>query len=330
MPIEQDDLKVFLSTINNDTSANGGAMSATEATSGLPGQIWPTVQKAERDVGSVKYRKVFHKNHNVDDIALQNGRVCLWEPTVGDGAVYIFPATQTDTQADITGTEDLYGAGVLDATVVPTDTEIAVVVEDPAVIIYRDGEMIRISDMADDEDTVGHEEFAVIDGTPTILGDVVTITLATALIYGYAADVARVSGVIQHGEVAPLVADVVVTSVGGAFNSTNLLAHNQGTIQQDWTLTFSSATVFSAVGSVVGSVGSGNISSNFAPINPATGTPYFTLQYAGLSGTFVAGNTIAFTTSPSAVPVWEKRVIPAGADASTGNRAATYLWGETP
>jgi len=331
MPIEYSDLKVFLAATNNDTSSNGGAMGATQAISGLPGQIWPTVNKAERDAGSTKYRKIFHKNDNAGDIALQNGRLSLFSPPPGDAELYLFAATHTDTQAAITGSEALYGVGVLDTGVSAGATAIDVVVKDPAVIIFRDGEMIRISDMTDDLDETGNEEFVLIDGTPSIAGDVVTISLATPLVNAYGTDPAtHVASVIEHGTVAPAITGLTVTSTGGALNSANLKAHNKGTVQQSWTLTFTSATVFNAVGSVVGSVGSGNISSNFAPINPATGTPYFTLQYVGLSGAFVAGDTITFTTSPSAVPVWEKRVVPAGAANSSGNSANTYLWGETP
>lgn len=317
------DLKVFLSAVMDDTTSNGGAMSATQATSELPNQIWPAVQKDERTAGSTKYRKIFHKNDNVDDVVLANGRVYLEAPTSGDGAVYLFPGTHTDTQAAITGSEDLYGAGNLDANVAALDATMDVAVEDGAVIIFRDGELVWIGDGT-------NEEFATIDGAPSVAGDIVTLTFAAGLVNSYLAAETTVASVIEHGDVEPTTTTPVVTSAGGAYSAASLALHNLGTIRQSWTITFTNATTFSCVGSVVGSVGSGNISSNFAPINPDTGTPYFTLANAGFSGTFATGNTIIFTTSPSAVPVWEKRVVPAGAAASSGNQAATVLYGESP
>lgn len=330
MAMDDSDLKVFLALTNNDTTANGGAMSQVEANTGQSGQVWPAVFKAERDAGSVKYRKLFHKNDNADDIVLQNGRVLLLKPTLGDGAIYLFPATHTDTQADITGSEALFGAGTLDVAAIATGTSISVAVEDGAVIIYRNAGLVYIYEL-DENGALVAEEFATISGTPSVLGDIVTITLSAGLINPYAVTgghTTYVCSVIAHGNVAPATTTPVVTSAGGAYAAAGLEGHNLGTDRQSWTLTFTSSTAFNVVGSVAGSVGAGNRSTDFSPTNPATGTPYFTLLATGFSGTFATGNTITFTTSPAAAPVWQKRVIPAGAVASSGNSADSRLWGE--
>ena len=322
--IEETDLKVFLAAEMSDAATNGGRMGAVPGVDGLAGQIWPSVQKDERTAGSTKYRKIFHKNDNAADVVLQNGRLFLAAPTVGDGAVYLFPGTHTDQQSDITGSEDLFGAGELDADVSALATGLDVLVEDGAVPLFRDGELVYISDGA-------NSEFVTLNGDGSVAGDIVTLAFTTGLVNSYLAADTYVSSVIEHGEVKPAVTAPVVTAAGsGAYAAASLGVHNLGTTRDSWTLTFINATTFDAVGSVAGAIGSGNISSDYAPNNPNTGTPFFTLGSAGFSGVFQAGDTITFTTSPAAVPLWQKRVIPAAADPSSGNEAASALWGESP
>ena len=70
---------------------------------------------------------------------------------------------------------------------------------------------------------------------------------------------------------------------------------------------------FAVAGDTLGSVGSGNIASNFAPTNPDFGAPYFTLPSAIWGGAWASGETFTFQTHPAALPLWLKRVVPAGA-----------------
>lgn len=332
MPIIYSDLKVFLAETNDDTGANGGVMSQVQAISGLPGQIWPAVSKAERDAGSLKYRKIYHKNDSADDTALQIARVCLWNPVPGDASVTIAEGTHTDTQEDVTGgpSRQWYGAGRLAESVIQGATEIIVEREDVADYIFGWQMLIRISNMVDDLDEEGTEDYIRI-GTHTTSesGDYV-LQLLTPLPRGYSAEDTLVSGVLEAGTVAASVSSLTVTSAAGELASANLKAHNKGAVQQGWTLTFTNASTFTVAGNTVGPVGSGNVGSNCAPLNPDTATPYFTLQSAGFSGTFSPGDTITFTTSPSAVPVWVRRRVPEGAAAATGTSANTFLYGESP
>ena len=328
MPIEDTDLKVFKAAVNNDTASNGGRMSAIESVTGSVADIWPEVQKSERDAGSSKFRKVFHKNYNVDDLPLQNTRVLLNRPTPGPDRVFLLAADQINTQGNLTGSEPLYGSGSLDATVLAGVMSIDVLVEDGATMIFRNTEMIRIWDEDVNGDTV-NAEWRTISGVPTVLGDVVTIALSAALAFGYSSANTYVSSVIEAGTVQAQATGFVATSGSGTIDSTKTTAHNRGGVQESWTLTFTGTTTFDLVGTVLGNVGSGNISSTFAPVNPDTGTPYLSILAAMWGGTWIAGNTVTFNTSPSSVPVFEKRVIPAGSAPFAANNRTTLMWGET-
>jgi hypothetical protein len=330
MPIIQSELKLYKSATVSDSATNGGRMSANEITSGAAKNVFPVVGEAERTAGSLKYRKVYPKVTDSGDIELAAPKVYLDQYTAGDDIVMFFVGTQTDIQDDITGSEKQYGAGKLDANASATDTEIDVLVEDGGDHPFEDGDLIRITDKTDIDDVGGAEEYITIVGTPSVLGDVVTITFTPALANAYSASAARVMNVYEPASDVVATADgLTVTSAAGTFEAANLLAHNIGSVEQDWIATFASATTFGIVGDTLGSVGSGSIGAGAAPNNPDFGAPYFTLQAAGFGGTFLAGDTIEFSTHPAAVPVWMKRLVPAGAAALTVNNAVLVLDGET-
>lgn len=333
MPIAAANLKFYRSANVSDADANGGRMSASEIVSGAAKNVFPAVGESERTAGSLKYRKVFCKNANADGLTLQDGKVYLDQYTLGDDIVTFFAASQVDTQDDITGSEKQYGCGKLDANVSAAATVVTVLVEDGAAQPFEDGDEIRITNKANVE-AAGQEEIVTIVGAPVVAGDVVTITFTPALANGYSASASRVMNVYR-----PTPADVVarasdqsemmVTSAAGTFDADNLLADNIGSVQQDWTLTFTSGTTFNAVGDALGAQGSGSIGAGAAPDNADFGEPYFTMQAAGFGGTWLAGDTIEFTTYPSAVPVWMRREVPAGSAASTTNKCVIVLDGET-
>ena len=328
MPVEGTDLKVFKAVVNDDTASNGGAMSAVEAVNGAA-DIWPAVDLAERTAGSTRYRKTFHKNDNADDTALQNTVVGVSKPTPGGDSLYLIAADQINTQGDLVGTEDRYGAGQLNAPAGIGDSSIDVLVEDGAVILFRAGERIRINNMTGPDDGVNTQEFHTINGAPTVLGDVVTIAITGTLANAYGTADTAVSSVIEAGTVAAMVSVPVVTSAAGVVDEALLGLHNVGGVQETWTLTFTSALNYDLVGSTLGAIGSGSISSDYAPINPDTATPYLTLTAAFFTGTWLTGDTVVFATSPAAVPTFEERVVPAGTASSSGNLRDVFMWGES-
>lgn len=328
MGIIQSEIKFYRSTTVNDGSTNGGRISASQISSGAAANLLDAVQNAERVAGSTKYRKLFAKVANDADAVLVSARVFLDKYTLGDDIITFFPGTQRDAQSAITGSEDQYGAGKLDGNVSDGATEIDVLVEDGAVVIFRVGDVVRISDKAD-IDASGNEEFVTLSDVD-IVDDVATLTFSPALENSYLASNTRVASVYEHGDVEPLIDNFVVTTAGdGDFNSANLLGDSIGGIEQTWTLTWTGATSFTVVGDTVGSLGSFSNGAGASPNNPSFSKPYFVLQSAGFSGTWAAADTIVFQTHPAAVPVWMKRVTPAGASAALSNSATLVLDGET-
>ena len=177
MSIVAAELEWYQPAVRNDTTSNGGRMTATVITSGVKNNIWPDVPQAERIAGSNKYRKVFIKVSNDDDDTLFSSRIFVETFTPGDDAVLIFAGTQTDTQNDLTGSERLYGSGQLAANVSAAATVITVDTEGASFNYFQDGDTIRISDKTDVNDNVNNEEFATIVGTPSYSSDQATITL---------------------------------------------------------------------------------------------------------------------------------------------------------
>lgn len=58
-------------------------------------------------------------------------------------------------------------------------------------------------------------------------------------------------------------------------------------------------------------MGSGNINTDFAPINPKHNMPYFTLKSSGWSGTWQAGDVVTFYVFTQMIPIWIYLNLPA-------------------
>lgn len=84
---------------------------------------------------------------------------------------------------------------------------------------------------------------------------------------------------------------------------------NAGAISERWAVIFTSNTAFTLVGEQVGQIITGNTSTALAPVNPATGVPYFTLQPAGWGSGWVAGNVYRFNTTGANFPLWVARTV---------------------
>lgn len=331
MSIIASELQWYKSETVDDTINNGGRMSSNLSPTQVKNNVWPDVSQAERIAGSTKYRKMFIKVSNDDDITLVNPRIFVETYTPADDNVSIFEGTQNDIQDDLTGSERLYGCGQLDANVIATATSMDVLTEGVALDHFQDGDLIRISDKTDVDDGGGNEEFVTISGAPSYSGDVATISFTPALANGYSAAATRVASVIEASNIIGASTGVTVVSGGGAYDDATYPVEldSIGSVEQDWTLTFTSPTAFDIVGDTLGNVGSGNISTDATPNNPDFSKPYFTLQQEGFSGTFSAADTLSFTTSPAAAPIWYKRTVPAAAASFSANKVIVAIDGES-
>lgn len=327
----------------SDADGNGGLMdNSSQILTGVVNNVWDSVFKAERDDGSVKYRKTFWKVANDDDDTLFNPQIFLDIITQGDDWITFFTGTQIDVQSEITGGEDHYGCGSLNTNVSAGAGSIVVDVENAKLAtggtdeIFRNGDTIRITNKDDPSSGTGTEELHVINGVPSVSGTEVTITLTGTLSNAYTTTDnsygTRIMSVYEPSDILATFDSFVDTTAGdGTYDDAVYppLLDNIGTIDQEITITFTGATTFTAVSDVAGvTLSGGNTSTNWTPSNPDVTKPYVTLDFNGFAGTWASGDTIVFNTVPANIPIWEKREVPAGSGSLTGNKNVIVLTGE--
>ncbi len=311
MTIQSSEIVFVQSQTVNDTSSNGGVMGTTVIASGLTNVFWPYISDSERTAGSTKYRKGFYHIRNADDLTLSNVRICHEKPTTGGDRQYFFSGTQTDIQSGIV-TTTRYGSGLLNASISASATSLAVLVESGSTTIFRNGDVIRISDNEMTGGVYTKEEFVTISSTVTVNGSVHSFDFTPAVLNSYTDTITSVSSVFVTASVACSVDSKTVTSSAGTFDLTKVVPHAIGAIEDSITFTFTSSTAFSCAGVLTGSLGTGNINSSFAPNNSTFGSAYFTVPTNAWGGTYALGDTVVFHLHPASIPIWEERVVPAG------------------
>jgi hypothetical protein len=333
----------------SNAATNGGLMSAIQAVDGVKNNIWPDVPQSERDAGSNKYRKIHIHNTNeeaqtaVNGLTLFNARVFIETYTPGDDAIYLLEGTADDEQGDLTGSEDLYGGGHLNAGASSGATFIDVAVEDSTKNpfgVSADARLIRISS----ESTVGagdgDTQFVRLDASTGVAdqgGNVLRLTFESGetLDYDFTAGVGntRVAAVIEAGDVVASY-DTVNKTGSGVFTAlNNLIPHNVGGVEDFWTITFlDNAGNFKIEGvSNPGPYTGFNYASDASPINTDFTKPFFTIKAAAWNGgtNWTTGTTVTFYTRPAAIPVWYRRIIPVGASSLSGNSVIVGITGES-
>ena len=336
MTILDNELKFYRPAEVSDAATNGGRMIATEIVSGVLQNVFPHVFKAERTAGSTKYRKVFAKVANDSDETLYTPGYCVDGPTSGEDYCCFWPGTQRDTQADITGSERIYGAASLKTDVAAGASELTVTVEHADLTgMYVNGDQIRISDKVLPDSVTGNEEVQVISGVPSVSGLDVTITIAGTLTNAYlAATPCKVASIYEPASDLTCTVDNWDDSdtTSGTYDETTypIITDNIGTVEQTWTIEMQSAGTFKVTGDTLGIVATGEaITGDVAPSNADFTKPYFTIEAAGWGGTWATGETIVFQTHPAAVPLWEKRVVPADCASLANNKLIAIAMGES-
>lgn len=109
---------------------------------------------------------------------------------------------------------------------------------------------------------------------------------------------------------------VVGQAAGGTYNSivAPIAVTNKGAVSERWALRFTSSTAFQIIGEHVGVIGVSTINETTAPINPATGTPYFTILATGWGTGWSVGNILRLTTVGATFPLWVVRTVQQGAE----------------
>lgn len=107
-----------------------------------------------------------------------------------------------------------------------------------------------------------------------------------------------------------------------------LVTTNKGAIQERWAIIFTSSSAFRVVGENVGQIGTGSIAELCAPINPASGAPYFSVPAEGWGGGWAAGNVMRFNTQAANYPLWVARTIKAGEAVEDDDRFSIQIRGD--
>ncbi|WP_260426566.1 hypothetical protein [Conchiformibius steedae] len=96
-----------------------------------------------------------------------------------------------------------------------------------------------------------------------------------------------------------------------------------GAITERWLIRFKSDTQFDLFGEQLGLVLQSDTLNDLAPVNPATGKPYFTLPHLAFGGGWRAGNCIRFNTSGTILAVWLLRVVQPSTEKQAENDGVT-------
>lgn len=150
-----------------------------------------------------------------------------------------------------------------------------------------------------------------------------TLQLAQPLYHDFPANDTWVASAVYLGDLQARVKDWASYTVdpgdydgtGEATNSNyNLIAYpvaidNRGSVPERWKIKFTSTTAFELYGEQRGLVATGSTAADFSPVNPQTGTPYFTIQADGWGSGWSVGNIVRFDTDAAGSPLWLIRTV---------------------
>lgn len=149
-----------------------------------------------------------------------------------------------------------------------------------------------------------------------------TLQLAQPIYHTLPAHETLVASAVYLGDLRARVKDWRSTTADVGYDGTgtntnaqyNLVAYpiaidNRGSIPERWKIVFTNSTGFNLFGEHRGLVGAGSTMADFSPINPQTGSPYFSISSDGWGMGWAIGNTVRFDTDAAAAPLWLIRTV---------------------
>ena len=120
--------------------------------------------------------------------------------------------------------------------------------------------------------------------------------------------------------------DLIGSAVSANYNT---ISHppvitNIATVTERWAIVFTNTTTYRLIGEHLGVIADGVTTTDFAPLNPAVGLPYFTIPAAGWGGGWASGNVIRLNTVGALHPLGFVRTIQQG-DATLDDDSFTVL-----
>ena len=326
MSILSTDMQAVLSMQVSDSNPaeNGGRPGNTLLSLSAKNNVFADLDLIEPPAGP-RWRKIFLLNLNAENLAALSPQVLLDSPTPGPDWVFFCPADFDGMQSAASGNADIYGAAWLAADAAAGATTVEVSFANAALApMLQSGLQLLISTRPQYQNTtgsVGAEETVTISSLIVSVSDLsATLNLTAPLRNSYSiAQQARASVLYRpSGPIAPTLADWTETGSGHYDESGHpVKLNNRGTIRQNWTINYTSASAYTLTGDTLGLVGSYNTGTDAAPINPANfaaGQPYLIIQADGHGTAHVAGDRITFATFPAAIPIWVQQHFPASMD----------------
>ena len=339
------DIKKYHAAEVSKLASNGGRCGTTVIQTGVVNNVWPQVPRAERTAGAFLYRKVFTAADDDTDGTLMAAQEMIDRPTNAGDTIVAFVGTATDTLGDIANalpdgldTERKYGAAYIKNALTAGNSTITVTVElakfaSGAEAIFQAGDAIQLKDKLTPDAVAGNQEEHVIATIDSVVDLDVTFTVVGTFASDYVVDGnSRCVSIIDYGDTKTSTDTYVVTTAGdGDFDSATypVLCDNIGTVEDAITLQFTDATNFVVTGSSGIDYGTGSTGVDFIPNNADKSKPYFTIEFAGFSGTFAAADTITFNIHESKYATWYRREVPIDCPSLANNLLTTVTVGES-
>lgn len=138
--------------------------------------------------------------------------------------------------------------------------------------------------------------------------------ISSALVWG---DVgARIFNIFSQQSFDQWSDEQTQSGIPAQFDNVNypIQINNKDSFTGRWAFVFTSATTVDVISETLGTILEDvNIGDDIAPINPATGYPYFTIPSGGWGGGWVTSNVLRFNTTSGAENMWVIRSVQSGA-----------------
>lgn len=300
MGILVEEIKYFYPKNVTNSASKGGISSNNE----IPDQednIFPAMEAPDKVSGGTWVAKIFLKLDNSNNHRAINIKCFFNDITAPDSFMYFLKGTQRNTLGDITGAERKYGVGRINADINMGESAFSVNFEagNGANNLIQAGDLIHVND--------GTQSESLTVDTVTMTADQVAITTTKPFENSFLlADNSVCASVAKDDDVGTSQDLWAITSTAGTYDEAGypLVLSNLGTEEMIAVFTMTSTTDFSCVTDNFGELGNGNIATDFSPLNPKNGEPFFTLKAAGFGGAFVIGETFSIPLHPSSLAFW--------------------------
>lgn len=332
MSILQSDIKFYEPAVKGFASTAGGAMSINLLNPSQTGAVIPPLTVAQTQSGGEFYTKFFVSLENSDNTPLYETYVIFtgFDPNL-DSYLYIL-GTETDVQNDASAYTKWKCGGKLSAAANSGGTTISVefettdvYLEDVEYLWITDGvnaELVTLDNSSNSSITNNHPDSASI----TLTIDA-SYNNGNGLVNSYAVDT-PCGLAISVGTLQATLTDLTISSGATVTMNGDISVYNNGTVNESYVLEFTGAQTFKIRDGVDATKyydQNGNFTDSAnAYIFDVSSSAYVYLPNPNRAGAnklgfaqdlftgATAGDTISFTTHAAAIPVWVKRVVPAG------------------